>query len=565
MRGWDLITRRKLIASGSSSGLALVVAANGGNSLFAASKDKVKGGDPAAEYLRSFGPIDRTMGDVAPRQFFGDNNTRGHGALWDLESFMKGRSVEGSVEETSVVVIGGGAAGLFSAYNLRKHKPIVLEQAPRLGGNAKGQAWRGIDFSIGSAYIDEPHHGQPMAQYFEELKLKEVLVQRETVDPVEYNGKKYQHFWEGETDPKNKAAYEKVGKCLEDIANEKERQFPFIPSVTPAHLESLKYYDQWSLYEYLCKIAGGPLPAHLDTALEHYCWSTYAGSSREVSAPGALNFLAQEIKPIWCGAGGNSKIVERLISVLMKDVPAANLRTSCLVVDVKVEGSKVLVTYEDGDKKLRQIRAKAAIMSCPKFVAARILRDIEPTRVETIRKLKYRSYMTANLLIDKKMERGIYDIFMIGNGNGDFSDIRKAQDKMNATDFVMANFAQVDAKYNVLTFYRAFPCDNMRAELNQPTAYDSYRKRFEQQIDRDILPLLKLKQKDCVDLRLNLFGHALPLSEKGLYRDDTVTKLRAPFKNRIFFVEQDNWSYPSLQTGATDAALMKADIEKMLV
>jgi len=72
MRGWDLITRRKLIASGSSSGLALVVAANGG-SLFAASKEKAKGGDHTADYLRSFGPIDRTLGEVAPRQFFGVN------------------------------------------------------------------------------------------------------------------------------------------------------------------------------------------------------------------------------------------------------------------------------------------------------------------------------------------------------------------------------------------------------------------------------------------------------------------------------------------------------------
>jgi len=105
----------------------------------------------------------------------------------------------------------------------------------------------------------------------------------------------------------------------------------------------------------------------------------------------------------------------------------------------------------------------------------------------------------------------------------------------------------------------------MRPELNTPTAYDTYRKKFEVQIERDILPMLNLKQKDCVDLRMSLFGHALPLSEKGLYQGDVVEKLRAPFKDRVFFVEQDNWAYPSLQTGATDAATMKDAIEKMLV
>ena len=76
--------------------------------------------------------------------------------------------------------------------------------------------------------------------------------------------------------------------------------------------------------------------------------------------------------------------------------------------------------------------------------------------------------------------------------------------------------------------------------------------------------MMNLKQSEIIDLRLTLWGHALPVSAKGIYRGNIVDRLRKPFRDRVFFVEQDNWAYPSLQTGATDVVLMKKDILKIL-
>ncbi len=567
MRGWQsLMHRRKFVSLTSRSGITVLCAMGAGVDALANKKSETADDSSSnkSEYLKKFGPIDRTLGETAPRQYFGDENTRPHNALWDLEKFLANRKVDGADEETDLVIIGGGASGLFSAYTFRQHKPIVLEQASRLGGNAKGQAWRGIDYALGSAYVDSPHAGHPMATLFDELKLRDVLVPRNDADPVEYRGKLYGKFWEGESDPGSLKLYQQLGRFLEDMAGEKQRPFPLIPALTPGQLESVRHYDQWNLHQLLADACGGKIPQQLDTAIEHYCWSTYAGSAREVSAAGAINFLAQEAEPIWVGAGGNAKILEHLTKRLLSEMPAKNLRTSSLAVKVAVEGSRVVVTYEDAEGKLRRVRAKSAIMACPKFVAARILDGIEPARREAIAKLRYRSYMTANVLINKKMARGPYDVFLLGDARGDFKDVCAAQDRMNGTDFVMANFAQVDAKFNVLTFYRAFPCDGMRAQLNTPNSHDDYRKRFEAQLERDILPMLKLSKSDVVDIRLALWGHALPLTSQGIYRDGTIEALRAPFRDRIFFVEQDNWAYPSLQTGATEVALQKAAIAKAI-
>ncbi len=131
-------------------------------------------------------------------------------------------------------------------------------------------------------------------------------------------------------------------------------------------------------------------------------------------------------------------------------------------------------------------------------------------------------------------------------------------------DFVLANFAQKREGVSVLTFYRAFPYDAARGNLYKPSSYGTYRARFETQIEKEILPLLGLDPKQVVDLRMTRWGHALPVSAKGLYSDDTVDNLRRPFKGRVFFVEQDNWAYPAFYTGATEAAHFAPAIRKLL-
>lgn len=563
MKKWEeLLNRRQFVSLSTASGLAVLMGA-------CASKQTEEAHSPLDEtqddFLKYHSPIDRTKGDKAEAKWTGDQFERPHSILWDLPSYFSTHKPEGGVEEVPLVIIGGGMSGLFSAYNFRKHKPVLLEQAARFGGNAKGESWRGMDYAIGAAYIDEPLPGTPMETYFNELGLKEILTPRPTSDPVEYQGKLYNGFWEGETDPKEAQKYKKISKFFSDVCDQKVRAFPLIPSLNKKQFDSVKHYDKYDLHALLTKVAGGKLPHALEAAFEYYCWSTYAGSMKELSSAAALNFLAQESRPIYVPAGGNARIAERVLERVVKEVPAQNLRPKCVVVKIKVENNAVHVWYEDFEGKLRQIRAKAAVVSCPKFIAAKVLEEIEPERQKAISRLKYRSYMTANLLVNKRVKGNYYDLFMVGKDNLDFSNIKKAQEERNATDFVLANFASPSNKHSVLTFYRAFPCDGMRAELIMPESYDKYKKAFEKQIAEEILPLVDAKQEDIIDLRLTRWGHALPLSEKGIYSDGTIDKLRKPFKNKVFFVEQDSWAYPSTQTGATEVALIKKDIENALL
>jgi protoporphyrinogen oxidase len=515
-------------------------------------------------FVKNYGPIDRLSGETAPLAFSGDNNARPHSILWNLDQYLATHTPHTEIEKAPMVIIGGGMSGLFTAYEYRKHQPIVLEQALRFGGNAKGQQWRDLTYSIGAAYIDLPRPGTPMRKFYDELGLESVLVGRPTSDPAEYNGKIYANFWEGETEPKSAKKYEKMNSFFSSLCKEQERPFPFIPALNQGQFDSVKYYDRYSLHALLSKVVGGHLPPHLETALEYYCWSTYAASAKEISASAALNFLAQESNPIRIGAGGNARIGEVLLERLVHELPTQNLRTQALVVKVKVHDDHAEVWYEDAEKKLRRIHTRCVVMCCPKFVAAKFTEELESERLAAIQKIKYRSYMTANLLLKKKPKALFYDLFMTGDGKPKYGNLEKWQDNVNATDFVLANFADRSASGTSLTFYRAFPVDGMRGQLNAPEAYGEYRKKFEEQIAKSVLPLLELSQADVADLRLTLWGHALPVATPGLYGDGTIEQLRKPFKGRVIFVEQDNWLYPSTQTGATDTILLQGDIQRAL-
>lgn len=553
-----LLDRRTFVKVNAQAGLALLL-----NRCVHMQENRPSETSFSGDFLKSYSPIDRSLGDKVPAIFSGDQNERPHRILWDLANYLPSKKVE-SEEETPLAVVGGGLSGLFTTYRFRKHQPILLEQAARFGGNAKGQSWRGLDYAIGSAYINLPPHGTPMHDWYQELHLDDIFITRKHSDPGEFKGKIYSEFWEGETEPKLKPYYHRMNQFFTELCAEKTRAFPFIPSLNEKHLASVRHFDQYDLHTLLKKVMGGNIPPHLEAGLEYFCWSTYAGSAKELSASAALNFLAQESSPVKVAPGGNARVAERILERLVKEVPPKNLRASSIVVQVKVETDHVSILYEDPQGKLRRIKAKTAVLCCPKFVAAKMVDGLEPERLHTIKNIRYRSYMTANLLLNKRASGQFYDLFMMREGKTDYKNLKAWQDRINATDFVLANYASENHKVSILTFYRAFPYDGARAELYAPGSYALYRRKFEKQIADEILPLVKLSSSDIVDLRLTLWGHALPLSAKGMYRDGTVEQLRKPFRDRVFFIEQDNWVYPSLQTGATEVALLRNQIEKVL-
>ncbi len=526
--------------------------------------DRKKYGAAEEEFLRSSNPIDRTLQEEAPHIFFGDLPERAHAVLWNKGAYLpSGSNVP--PHEVDLCIIGGGLGGLTTAYLLRKHNPIILEQAHRFGGNPQGQSWRGIDYSIGAAYFVRPEEESEIGKFTAELGIDKKWKVKSGREPYELQGRVSYDFWE----EKRSAEYNRQAAILKryfQTVNEGESiSYPDIPVVDNEQWPYIKGLDQLSFKERLENMVGGKLDAVIETAMEHYCYSSFAASMSEISAASGINFYAAEFGEIVVLPGGNSAVTEALFVKLAKTLPENSLKPSSIVFDVKVDSQGVLVSYLDSAGVVQGLRAKTAVLSCPKFVVSKILQGIEPERQEAIAKLRYRSYLVANVLLKGTMKDKFYDLYLLGKGNSNSSNVRGAAEEQKVTDVVFANYALNSSSSNlVLTLYRAFPYDGARAELYAGESYERYRKEFEKQINEEILPLLKLEREQVAEIRITRWGHPLPVAAKGLIADGIIEKIRKPFGERVFFVEQDNWALPAFETSVSEALHWAPLIAKVL-
>jgi hypothetical protein len=288
-------------------------------------------------------------------------------------------------------------------------------------------------------------------------------------------------------------------------------------------------------------------------------------SAAEVSAAGGLNFFCAEFGNVCVLPGGNAAVAERLVARLGRALPPGHLRASSMAVRVDVKDDGADVTYLDGASELRTVHAHAVVVACPKFVASRIVRGLEPDRVAAIGRLRYRAYLVANLLLRRPVKPDFYDLFLAGSGGQvDFGQVEAEAERQRVTDIVLGTWARPSDSHAILTLYRPLPYDGARAAVLADDAYATFRHQFEEQIASEILPLVGAREEDVVDLRLARWGHPLPIAAPGLIADRVVDVLRRPFRRRVFFVEQDNWALPAFETALTEAFDMAPRVRQVL-
>lgn len=515
--------------------------------------DDVTDGEPLVSRRgQSISPINRMVGDLAPRQFSGDDPHRAHRIL-----SAAGKTVPKPTEKTGLVIVGGGISGLVSAYLLRDQNPVLLEQADRFGGNSKGESWRGMDYSIGAAYFMQPDDGSALQKLYSDLDLDELYRIKETEDPVLLAGKRFGAFWSGETDPKQKRQFTQLKAHFLNVLNgENGLSYPDLPIEDPGQRKAIEQLETQSFRSYLESVVGGKLHPHIETVIQYYCYSSLGASASEISAAAGLNFYAAEFGAALVCPGGNAAVAERILARIAESVPLRNLRAGCSVIHVEVNSDGVCVGYLDPDGEVKSILAQAVIMACPKFVVKHVVRNLEPERIKAISKLQYRSYLVGNVLVHKKTTENFYDLFLLGDG--------KPYPQPGITDVILANFAHADPERTVLTLYRGIPSPNGRQELFSEGAFEKFRSQFETQIRSQILPALGVAPTDVSDLRMTRWGHPMPLAQPGFISSGVIDQLRKPFQERVFFVEQDNWMLPAFETGASEAISFEPQVRDLL-
>ena len=508
--------------------------------------------------------------------FSGDNPHQAHQILWNKPKWIESvrASHHGKLPEPSrrvkLAIVGGGMSGLISAYMLKDFNPVLLEQAPQFGGNSRGESWMGMDYGIGAAYANLPEPDSEIFKFWREIGVDQKGKTFKGADPAFVGNQFYKDPWDPAEYPAT-GPLKKTGEQLAKIMGHfqdllKQKDLPEVPYESAAQRKLLNHWDKTSLHKYLTHLLGGPMEPQVEELIESYCWTAFAASSTELSAAAGLDFLLPEFIGRVVFPAGNGTITEGIFKKLHAEFSPNQLLSSTLVYDVQVQKGGVVVSYVDSKGKVDSLHADQVIMSCPKFVVAKIVQGLEPRRLKAIHDLKYRSYLVGNALIDQPLEPNFHDMYFFDGKPESVhpGNVERLAKKQRVTDAIHGCLSEKNSQRTILTLSRGFPYDAGRSEIYSNQDYSHWKAEFKDQLIRSILPLMKISPEKLVDVRVTRWGHPLPVPTVGVYARGQADLLRMPFKDRIYFVEQDNWALPCFETAFGEATYWTGKVREKL-
>lgn len=485
---------------------------------------------------------------INSRDFNGDRVDKPHDILWNIDGYIAGHA--GGVPLASaaydLVVVGGGISGLLTSWLYLKKNPsrhiLMLEQDHRVGGNSKGEQSGDARYSIGAAYIVAPDAGSEIDTLLRELSLTAIARPDDGELTVLQNGA-LKSFWTGETDPHAVRDFKRVSRRLAEMREHADLEFE---GKLSHELDAISF-EKWLKREF------GELHPHLLEFFQLYGWSSFCGSIDELSAFQFLNFICFEMGAVLAFPGGNAAIAEALWKKLNAE-PGFTLKTNAMALKVTATPDRAAVVYEH-DGRLTQVEANAVVIACAKFIARRLLPELESEQASAMASLRYRSYVVGNAILNRKIKSPTYDLFLLQN-EVPLSPTAMRPSARSFSDLCFGSWVQNDLpEQSVLTLYQGLAFDGARQFLFHPSSHNKYREHMLHALEQLVLPPLGLTQSDIAGLRMTRWGHPLPLAEVGLLSNGIAQKAAHPISGRVFFANQDNWANPSFESAFQAASL----------
>lgn len=572
------VGRRAFVGTGLSAvALGLLARRGRGNPWLSASPDGVKGlleRSMPVERVGRFAPSVMVKGMPFAPGFSGDSFPDGVIPFHSGEAVFPGGVPPEPTEVVDVAIAGGGLSGLATAYLLRHRRPVVFEMQDRFGGVSRGEEWAGTRYSLGGAYFITPDKGTFLDEFYRELGLDKHYRLSEGDDPIEWNGGVLEEFFQGVGVPKGDVpAFLEYAAIVKHYAEKAYPDIPLDPKKDNAWILAL---DTISLKDDIAARMKSPMPTLLASAIQAYCFSSFDLSWDQVSAASGWNFIAAEEFGRWVLPGGNAWMAqalwERLADAYCRGDAKAGptperLRPGWRVVDVRSAAKGLIqVTSRGPQGQWRSLLARKVVMACSKHVCKYILHDLEaidPERKQSMHAVATNPYLVANVLLEAPIERDFYDLFLLGDGALPLAQEGVAGN-VPVVDALNGHYARVEPlDRSVLTLYWPLPYSTAMFGLIADTAWQDWASALVGQIER-VLTVLEVPRSSVRQVRMTRWGHAMPLARTDFIAGGHPERLRAPFLDHVYFVNQDNWALPAVETCLLEAETFAAVIDEAL-
>lgn len=333
-----------------------------------------------------------------------------------------------SRREVDVAIIGGGPSGLAAGWHLRRRgitRFEVLELEDSIGGSSTSDRNAITPYPWGAHYVPVPHRDNTaLIELFRDMNVltinrdgqpianEEVLV-RAPDERLFYRG-----FWHPGLFPHAGASAEDLAElrrfqarirdfvALRDGQGRRAFTLPFSACSTDPDLSAL---DRVSARSWLDRERF--VSERLRWVLEYGCRDDYGAGLEETSAWAMLFYHAARIESpgadpaeLMTWPNGNGAIVEHF----RERIGDEHMKTHAVVLGLSRADERVEVRLLRGPDRVPEIVvAQSVILAVPKFVAARLVREIDESRLLDVRAFEYSPWVVANLTLrDRPVDRG---------------------------------------------------------------------------------------------------------------------------------------------------------------
>ncbi|HVL66923.1 MAG TPA: FAD-dependent oxidoreductase [Vicinamibacterales bacterium] len=515
-------------------------------------------------------PLDALAWRQAAPEFSGENFELAHKLLFDPAATIGSAAPVVHPELRDVIVVGGGIAGLTAAYKLRDRDVLLLEAAAEAGGVSRSEAWQGIEYATGAAYIIDPDPESEDARELAGFELLEELGLRRRGEDLSRD-RTAQRRLSGDA---NHTVFSNRRVIPEaEIYTLRNRRFfealldsDAYPSVPPEDAALVEALDRVSFRQFLENaplqrtIYGrtvGPIPPLGWEAIEYYCWGAFGTTASETSAYHGLNFFAAEFGDVLVYPGGNGFITRRLADRI-RQAKADAIRTGAWTLRIERDGAHhAVTTWEDG--VIHRRRAGKVIFAAPLFLAPKIIPSLPEAQRAAIASLQYRSYVVANVLLRRPADRifahrGFRNGYELTRVHG--AEVRglpaaEISTRKVFSDAILADFAAGrHPSHAVLTVYRPYPYDDGRGDLFERT-YE----QIEGEIRREVLAGFGphgVRAEDIEGVRIARWGHPMLIARPGQLADGTIRAASQPQRD-LYFAHTDTQGAPAYENALAAA------------
>jgi protoporphyrinogen/coproporphyrinogen III oxidase len=442
-------------------------------------------------------------------------------------------------ERCDVVVIGGGLAGLVSAYRLRQRKLIVLEKEDEFGGNSRARELAGCRYALGAFVSQGPI--APFTGFFDEvgarfLPLKgsdHALHSADTLvrDPF---GAGLAHLpWPAHERRALAAALERLRPLLDP---KEGIFFPF-----EQNTQAMRAYDrrtQWQAFDEQA------LPPRVRELFDALLSARIGDSGQHLSAWYGSYLLSNLLAPSYTMRGGHGDLSLALVQHLRQAQPQA-LRPGFTVLRVQNLGpDEVRVTGVARDGTLQTIAARCAVVSAPKHVAKHLVPELRGERADAYAGFHYNAYLVAQVMLERRI-RAPYETIA--------PQARLARFVV-APDALPGNQRRDGG--GLLTVYAPFPRVSGRLALQSGEA-----QALAQHIVEDLHLSLPEAAAQVEAIALHRWGHPMLTATPGM---GAALEEARRSEGRIAFAHSDNLGITGLYSAVWAGMEAESEVELML-